>query len=288
MASIQLPASLNSPQRELLSQPSPLTYELSENVSLRPPEYGTWKCCQCQNDNHLHVRPGKHPVGAVACKCPHKPCEDCEFTGTLKYFLPISEPLPIPSELGENVPYGIICGDCGLSWQSKEVRPPRQLKKIPSVSFKNDAHKHQQSFYARRLPPEYGRLRKAQSMMNLRQMMLSKAMEREEREEQAQSTCIQFSGLRCTCGSLSSLDSFCFRITEHSTDILEPAPVSPKPVAPTVPQYPSRATNSHLLAMGHDAPIIRIRGIEHPNPLRGNPVSSAVPAVGDQQNVADG
>jgi hypothetical protein len=205
--------------------------------------------------------------------CPHKPCENCDFTGNLKYFVPISEPLPIPAVFGRDIPYGIICKDCGLSWQTKEVRPSRELKKTTSTSFRKDMHKRMYSSNTHRLPPECGRLRKAQSMMSLRQIMRGKAVnEEEETEKQTQSTSIQFSGLRCTCGSLSSQDSFCFRLTEHSTGILEPTSTCPKLVTPTPLRHPSRATNPQLLAMGHDDPIIRVRGIEHPNPLRGNPV----------------
>jgi hypothetical protein len=68
------------------------------------------------------------------------------------------------------------------------------------------------------------------------------------------STEVRFSGLKCTCGSVSKVDtSFCFRIVEGDKTGLE-------------------KEGSRPSLLYHDSPTIDIKGIKHPNPLRCNPV----------------
>lgn len=163
---------------------------------------------------------------------------------------------------GGNVPYGVVCGGCGLSWRAEELR---KVKKVPSIMKMADVQK-------KRLAPQFGKLRKSQSLMNLKKSFGSQAKKEEQMvEKRVRSTSVQFTGLKCTCGCVSTLDSFCFQLTEQELGPLDVVPEETAQLEPAQP-LPSRATNDRLQAMGHHEPELRVRHVRHPNPLRGNPV----------------
>ncbi|KAF2015735.1 hypothetical protein BU24DRAFT_461967 [Aaosphaeria arxii CBS 175.79] len=214
--------------------------------------------------NSLQLRPGKHPIGAVACRCPHRPCEDCRFSGSLRYFMPITDPLSIPrvdrhhSTTGDRmseIPYGIVCKTCGLSWRAEEVR---RARRVPSLkeTFR-DLQKN-------RLHPRGGRLQKSQSMLTLNAS--PKLVVEDSSSPIVRSTSIRLAGRKCTCGSVSSEDTFCFRIvTENELgNSLESSA--------RYYREPSRVTDEELRAKGHHNSVLCIRNVVHPNPLRRNPV----------------
>jgi hypothetical protein len=67
-------------------------------------EKSSWQCCQCGVITPIGVRHGQHPLGALACECPHKPC------ASYKIFLPIGEPATMPIEdMRKEIPFGVIC-----------------------------------------------------------------------------------------------------------------------------------------------------------------------------------
>jgi hypothetical protein len=154
------------------------------------------------------------------------------------------------SEKGEEIPYGIICKKCGSGWRAT---PTLRHQKTSAQELKK---KHcPQQFFS--LPAMPDRVRKGhRSMLDFAQSYnTSQGGSNGNRIEDTaiRSTDIQFSGLKCTCGSVSRVEiTFCFRIVKGNNSDLEDE---------------RRAQSSY-----HDKPIISIRGVEHPNPLRSNPV----------------
>ncbi|KAF2792635.1 hypothetical protein K505DRAFT_362725 [Melanomma pulvis-pyrius CBS 109.77] len=268
------------------AQPSPLREELTSSPV---PESHSWTCCQCHTTTPLSINSGQHPLGAVSCICPHKPCECCTFTG-LTHFLPIIEPGVVPLSLaspssssGSEIPFGIICSDCGLSWRVEETAAQARmfrLRKMPSVRGAL------RGFHNHKLLGQAGRLRKSRSLVALglqaRDATGDEKDEVEEKEQEkkeekpASFTTVTFSGLTCSCGRVSSLDSsFCFRVVtpKRISSVPEAAPAvvktsTPAPVRETV----GRKTDEELMAKGHDDAMIRVCGREHPHPLRSAPV----------------
>jgi hypothetical protein len=181
----------------------------------------------------------------------------------LKYFVPIREPLAIvapESEKGEEIPYGIVCRKCGLSWRAcatvrhkKENVVLEEKKTIISASktkpgpkrfltllssMSNGTRKRRSSFD---FAPDFS----AQRGNPDRTMAQSTAIK---------SINIQFSGLKCKCGSVSNVEeTFCFHIVEGGNGGLEGN------IRAQSPAY-------------QDGSVLKIRDVEHPNPLRSHPV----------------
>jgi hypothetical protein len=194
------------------------------------------------------------------------------------------------------IPYGVVCGVCGLSWRAGEVDNLEKKKegkgkgktsgvrKMPSLSIRGMKKHH-------RLEPKEGKLRKSKSLMDLvlpsarkpssekkktKDGLVDPGKGKEENDKKkkevvlptpeqgqgqaegkesggVQSATVQFSGIKCKCGRYSNIESFCFRVTEINTAA-------------------TRATTAQFMSMGHDGPVLRICGLEHPNPLRSCPV----------------
>jgi hypothetical protein len=227
--------------------------------------------------------------------------------------VPITEPLRVkiaaigPGRLDtgngkENVkeiPYGFICGGCGLSWRAEELK--RQgLKKGRSLI--RDVHEHSIANNSKsksksnkhKLKPHEGRLRKSQSLMNLglsgfhrRTQSVAppsapvpedrgRSREREkDAHTDAKSAVVKFSGIQCSCGCVSDLETcVCFHcVTELVTgpkgtmQINEVAGVAKgkekeKELEKRREKGPDRGrhTDEKLLAMGHDSKEIKVCG----------------------------
>lgn len=225
-----------------------------------PTSDSMWHCCQCRLGTEVFIHPGQHPIGALACECPHKPCGNCSISGEVKPFLPIDdepEPTVVPaSEYGNEIPFGIICPCCGLSWRARETgRYKKSLRKMPSVSL---AQHHQN-----RLAPEKGRLRKSRSSNSIT-LGSKRIITPPGIGKQAEYATIKFGGFECTCGKALDLSALCFQIVPADQQQVEVA-------AEATEKW---STTPELQAMGHDQPTIKIRGVSHPNPLRSCPVTS--------------
>ncbi|KAF2876074.1 hypothetical protein BDV95DRAFT_216416 [Massariosphaeria phaeospora] len=75
-----------------------------------------WTCCSCGSaDNDFIQTGGPHPVGFMNCKaCSHTYCTQCSASADIITFI---EP-DINTLVGEGeVPFGILCPSCGLSWR---------------------------------------------------------------------------------------------------------------------------------------------------------------------------
>jgi len=213
-----------------------------------------WKCCNCKRQHKFRLHSGKHPAGSFFCSCTHKPCEHCHFAGSLKYFVPIQEPFTIVtpnSDKGEGIPYGVICRNCGVSWRAKSTLPP------PKTSTKETKIMRCPTRFLS-LPTMSDRAHKRRSLFDFGQVYntsqsRTKLLIGPAGDTAIRSTEIQFSGLKCSCGSVSKVDtSFCFRIAKDDKSGLGDGQRDPL-------SY-------------HDGPTIDIRGVRHPNPLRSNPV----------------
>lgn len=258
----------------------PITGQITPDTSPQPSpeiqqaEGDMWKCCNCSRVHDFNLRSGRHPVGSIFCRCTseitHKPCEGCQFAGPLKYFVPIQEPFTIvtpDSHKGEEIPYGIICRKCGTSWRATPMRIgktgmkgtrtkwcPRKYNSPPTLSSRT--RKGRSIFF------DFGQApKKSKAGNNISHVALMTSIDGDASgnafttDTAVRSTEIQFSGLMCTCGSVSRADtSFCFRIVEGDKSGLE------------------RERNRPSL-LYHDGPVIDIKGIKHPNPLRCNPVT---------------
>jgi hypothetical protein len=220
--------------------------------------------------------------------------------------MPISEPATVLLRNGPHpgvrvdmdTPYGVVCGVCGLSLRAREVDVEKEkekekegkrktgktgVRKIPSLSIRG-MKRHC-------LDPKEGKLRKSKSLMDLvlpsarkpssekkktKDGLVDPGKGKEENDKKkkevvlptpeqgqgqaegkesggVQSATVQFSGIKCKCGRYSNIESFCFWVTERNTAA-------------------TRATTAQFMDMGHDRPVLRICGLEHPNPLRSCPV----------------
>jgi len=168
-------------------------------------------------------------------------------------------------ELTKDITFGVICPCCGLSWRAQETgsRYTKTLRKMPSLCMATLAA--QQS----RLTPENGRLRKSRSTLVLgnKRIVTPPGV---EMPRQAEYATVKFSGLECTCGTVIDLSAFCFQVVklqagEKITKVEKGVQVDEK-------KGKIWSTTPELLARGHDKPIINIRGVLHPNPLRSCPV----------------
>lgn len=179
------------------------------------PLVGEWQCCHCAETQSLreHVY-GMHIVGVLSCTCPHRSCENCVLTGKLRAYKPAQDPDTVPaSERNpKEVRFGVVCGNCGLSWRVQVVKPslssriaaiPRRFRSFeklrpskPMANFHGD---------------DGNKLRSAKSVVNLR--ALSNEMEKEH-GEQAPGIVVKFNGIKCTCGKTLNDSSLCFQIID--------------------------------------------------------------------------
>ncbi|KAF2112497.1 hypothetical protein BDV96DRAFT_689741 [Lophiotrema nucula] len=242
MSSFQLPLLLRSTQdkRITIALPSP-----SKAPDTEPA--GSWSCCKCHRVKDIHFQPGLHPIGTLSCDCSHKPCDSCNYAGDISYFVPISEPLLVPihgDKSSSITPFGIICTTCGLSWRARKVGG---LRKMPSL--------HSPRYTTSSL----GLLRKTQSIGFMRNIKKDRPLNKD-----VKSTSVCFTGIKCTCGTVSDYRTAGFRVVDGAGKAEEP----PKPTL----RHPKRYTDLRLLAKGVDSPTITLGQVEHPNPLRSAPV----------------
>jgi hypothetical protein len=148
------------------------------------------------------------------------------------------------------------------------------LRKMPSV---RDALHTLQKY---RLAPSTDRLRKTKSLMALRfgpgsvsTPNLHAGNEETTRKEGdlASFSTVTFSGLTCSCGRVSNLDSFCFRVMQPKL-LEETTLVLGEKKGKEKKSGVGRHTDEELTKKGHDDKVIRLFEHEHPNPLRSAPV----------------
>lgn len=275
--------------------------------SLRDPftDYApaTWTCCACGTGNPVTIHPGPHPLGALACDCPHKPCAACTITGQVKPFLPMDEPAMVPCGATSHAPapggpqkekdkdkdkakqelrFSIICPSCGLSWRARELgkRWSKTLRKMPSVSLHHARASH--------LAPEH-RLRKSRSTLVLGNKRII-TPPGSAGERQAEYAAVRFSGVNCTCGTTVVLKAaLCFQIVAVEVEVggwermweremgggRDDVDGKEKTVWGQWAREGSLVgwtTTPELEEKGHGTPTLKLLGGEHPNPLRSSPV----------------
>ncbi|KAF1974056.1 hypothetical protein BU23DRAFT_638739 [Bimuria novae-zelandiae CBS 107.79] len=236
-----------------------------------------WECCNCHEENEIYLQVGDHPIGALACNCPHKPCSTCTTTGQVKAFLPIEEPAMVPcgvigdsgkpiEEPEKGIPFGIVCPACGLSWRAREFgkRFSKTLRKTPSLSL-NQA--------VRRAPVE-GKLRRTRSSLVLgnNRIVTPPGM---EMPKQAEYVAVRFSGITCTCEHNINLKAaFCFQVVIADQEDETERIVKEMMKAGLEGSYAAGwTTDPELQEKGHGTPMLKLGGsVEHPNPLRSSPV----------------
>ncbi|KAF2474530.1 uncharacterized protein BDR25DRAFT_109533 [Lindgomyces ingoldianus] len=97
---------------------------------------GVWYCC-CRHENQLVHYHGDHPFKYLDCgSCGHKLCSKC-FTSNIlaQSVLTQSDPVPVPPFSQEEVPYGQICGGCGLTHRAKRVKNHTFGHQLAGVKF---------------------------------------------------------------------------------------------------------------------------------------------------------
>ncbi|KAF2876227.1 hypothetical protein BDV95DRAFT_590379 [Massariosphaeria phaeospora] len=216
----------------------------SSSISDSPAHDGKWSCCHCGTQHPLFTQQGAHPLGALSCSCPHKPCGECTLAGSVKQFLSISaEPAlvqaPVP---GDDIAFGAVCAACGLSWRVQEVGSKRVKKKA--------SHQH---LLARKM----GSMRRTKSVAALRQTAALAPIP-EIRVVQAEDVRVRFCGIRCSCGGVTDLNSLCFKMEGEGEGRLQGGK-----------QW---STTAEFKAKGHGGPVLLLLGGKHPNPLASNPV----------------
>lgn len=227
-----------------------------------------WHCCNCHAWNHVFMHPGDHPLGALACDCPHKSCSTCTMSGQVKAFLPIEEPAMVPcGDFGHDgvlsrIPFGIVCPACGLSWRVREFgkRFSKTLRKMNSMSLSQ----------AVRLAPVESKLRKCRSTLVLGNRRIvtppGKGL-----AKQAEYAAVRFSGIVCTCGHGISLKSaFCFQIVGEQQ--LDEREKEFRGLWRAEGYWAGWTTTPELHEKGHGTATLKIGKVEHPHPLRSAPV----------------
>jgi hypothetical protein len=211
--------------------------------------------------------------------------------------VPVSCPITPPATESE-VPDGVICRECGLSWrvEAEAIRKGTvlgSLKRMPSL--RNALH----SLQKHRIAPSADRARKTRSTMTLGHGPYSatnphlnigdEVMGKEAKR--ASFSAVTFNGLTCSCGRITTLDSFWFRIVQPKRVGSAPnsEPMVPKSLKKTDLGSEKgkrknmgkeknfgvgRKTTEELMKKGHDDKVIRLFGGEHPNPLRSAPVGA--------------
>ena len=168
------------------------------------------------------------------------------------------------SEDHKDIRFGVLCPCCGLSWRAKEFgRYKKTLRKMPSLGV-SMAQIHQK----RLTPGNVTGLRKSKSTMVLGNKRIvtppGQAM-----GKQAEYATVKFSDVACTCGTVVDLAwALCFQIVGLQVD------EHGKRLGKLEEKKKCWSTTPELQEMGHGEPVIRIRGIEHPNPLRRCPMTS--------------
>ena len=242
-------------------QPSSLRAEIS-----RSSNSNLWKCCKCNHATRIAFISGEHPIGTAACVCQHSLCHKCSFSG-ISHFIPIVEPCLVPvrssavlAAFEEEVPFGIICRECGLSWRTTEKKATLPDRKTSVQSVLRDLRSH-------KIAPTAGRLRKSRSLIG--PGMLIREDKEKGKGKEAYETLgfknVTFSGIPCSCSCVSSLDStFCFRID-----------VSPPAIPGVNVRDPNEEIAGFLVTGPRDDTVIRTRAGEHPNPLKSAPVTDS-------------
>ncbi|KAF2684983.1 hypothetical protein K458DRAFT_417821 [Lentithecium fluviatile CBS 122367] len=230
-----------------------------------------WHCCKCDKSTPILIRPCPHPLGALACECPHKPCGSCKTTGQVKPFLPMEEPAMVPlAEVTKEIRFGVLCSCCGLSWRAEETgRYKKTLRKMPSLGISMG------QIHQKRLAPANGYLRKSKSTLVLGNKRII-TPPGQTVEKQAQYASVKFSEIECTCGIVIDLSTaLCFQIVPPPVEekVKEPGKVKERKKSHVEGKKVGWTTTPELQAKGYGQAIIRIRGIEHPNPLRSNPIT---------------
>jgi hypothetical protein len=240
------------------------------STTLAPPApepIGQWRCCKCTHAQDLyHHATAEHLVSTLNCICPHRSCENCTLTGTIKAYVPVSEPIPV--QLSDSkVKFGIFCGTCGLSWRAQPVKNG-VLDKISAVPKEMSAKlvKNSKSMHNLR---ETGLTK---SVHNLR--ALSNEMEKEHGKQES-GVMVRFSGIACLCGNVLGADGLCFQIVEATAaekkEVKEEKVVVKRKPAPTFTATPE----DRAKGLGKSTLTLESKGrgrIRHANPLMSNPV----------------
>lgn len=221
-------------------------------------ERAKWHCCNCFHRRDIHIFNKDHIIGALACVCPHKPCETCGLSGIVKPFEPIEEPAIVPvSPENNEIWFGVVCPCCGLSWRAKELRRhSKLLKKMPSFSM---AQHHQKRLLG---PADGGKLRRVRSTLTLTN---KRNITPPGPVKQAEFAAVSFGGFECTCGHAINDAAMRFQVTGPPTKRVQ---VSSGPKA----RKSWWTTRPELKNLGHGKPQLEIQGTKHANPLRSCPI----------------
>ncbi|KAF1914946.1 hypothetical protein BDU57DRAFT_453212 [Ampelomyces quisqualis] len=209
---------------------------------------GSWRCCQCAESHALHAHPfGAHITSVFTCTCPHRGCEDCILTGSIKAYKPLEEPILVQVSSAGQVLFGIVCSACGVAWRAQTVKP--------SV---------------------YTKLAGKSSTLNLR--ALANDMVREH-GKQAGSAMVGFTGGACECGCVLSEGCLIFQILDVGGMVGGVggggATLEREEVVADMREKSFGATlEDRAKGIGKSTLTIEVKGkrVRHANPLMSNPV----------------
>ncbi|KAH7077300.1 hypothetical protein FB567DRAFT_400486, partial [Paraphoma chrysanthemicola] len=251
---------------------------------------GKWCCCKCGGGCELYEHDeGDNLVGAVACNCPHRSCENCTLTGRIKPYKPVQEPIPVqlPDDKPKLVQFGVLCNNCGLSWRAQTVKDTvrQKVSAVPKTIAKASGQPLEKLRHTKSLvnllgeptpKPATSGLSKMKSNATLRAK--SDEMEKEH-GKQVKSVMVYFSGFDCTCGHTLDASALCFQIVEAdeasaasvitttATTAAPPAVVEPESSFTASPEDRIRGIGNSVLKIWRGG-----KTIYHPNPLASNPV----------------
>ncbi|KAF1948299.1 hypothetical protein CC80DRAFT_498321 [Byssothecium circinans] len=221
-------------------------------------ERAKWHCCKCGGHNRIWlIQHNAFPLGQLMCRCSHRGCQGCTFSGTVKPFVPMDDQAIIPvSEENGQVWFGSVCGYCGMANRAPVIkRHSKVLRKIPSMASLHNAR-------LAVIDGGCGTLRKVRSTI------LPKSKRNftpPDPSKQSPMAAVKFSGYECICTHLITLDCLTFQVTGKETKRVPGRPKTPPPP-------PKFFTTEELKARGHLEPIITTEkgGKKHWNPLRSN------------------
>ncbi|KAF2740339.1 hypothetical protein EJ04DRAFT_558879 [Polyplosphaeria fusca] len=102
---------------------------------------GAWWCCRCARENNISHWKGEHPFKHLECAhCSQLICKQCHTTGLLTWAKALelvsysngeklfANPVQVPQFAGAEVPYGSVCGDCGLTYRATHYTIQKKSK----------------------------------------------------------------------------------------------------------------------------------------------------------------
>lgn len=244
---------------------------------------GAWDCCMCKNTHGIHATNNEqHPTTLLECECGHCSCVNCAVEGQIKKFIPMNEPevVQLSEDAQKEIRFGVYCGGCGTPWRAVEIKTVttkksvlQRISALPKRILKHGMHPLEKLRRSRSLnnisnsldapaakPPV------SHSTFNLR--ALSNEMEKGH-GKQADFATVQFTGLLCSCGTVTDGSSLCFQIVDPPKDFYE---VEFKKMMEDH-RFAGFGSTPEDRAKGHGTPTITLKGHSHPNPLRSAPVS---------------